>query len=30
VIEPDEISMFDAYNKLKPLEDIQRILGALT
>jgi len=30
VIEPDELSMFDAYNKLKPLEDIQRILGALT
>lgn len=30
VIEPDELSMFDAHNKLKPLEDIQRILGALT
>lgn len=29
LIEPDELAMFDSSNKLKPLEDIQRILRAI-
>jgi hypothetical protein len=29
LIEPDDLAMFDSRNKLKPLEDIERILRAL-
>lgn len=30
LIEPDELALFDSSNKLKPLEDIERIMRAIT